>query len=75
MDVGLTAEEILAMVDIIAKSAVILVRTEIDGDILTRNWMEQTNYYLNMIAYIIQKIWFILYEQFKPEKNLKLRTK
>ena len=56
MDAGLTAEEMLAVVDIIAKSAVILVRTEIDGDILTRNWMEQTNYYLNMIAYIIQKM-------------------
>ena len=54
MDVGFTAEEMLAVVDIIAKSAVILVKTEIDGDILTRNWMEQTNYYLNMIAYIIQ---------------------
>ena len=54
MDAGLTGVEMLAVIDIIAKSAVILVRTEIDGDILTRNWMEQTNYYLNMIAYIIQ---------------------
>ena len=60
MDAGLTAEEMLAMVGIMAKisveSAMILIRTEIDGDYLTRNWMEQTNYYLNIIAYIIQNI-------------------
>ena len=56
MGAGLTAEETLALADIIAASAVIFVRTEIDEDILTRNWMEQTNYYLNIIAYMIQKI-------------------
>ena len=22
-----------------------------------RNWMEQTNYYLNVLAYIFQKLW------------------
>ena len=36
MDSELTAEETLAMVEIIAASAVILVKTEIDGDIFTR---------------------------------------
>ena len=57
---ALTAEDTLAMVDLIAQSTVILVKTEIDGDILTRNWMEQTNYYLNMFAYVMQKMWLIL---------------
>ena len=52
----LTAEDTLAMVDLIAQSAVILVKTEIDGDFLTRNWMEQTNYYLNIFAFLIQKL-------------------
>ena len=56
MNADLTAEETLAMVDIIAASAVIYVTTEIDEDPFTRNWMEQTNYYLNVISYIMQKI-------------------
>ena len=55
MGAELTAEETITLAEIIAASGVIFVRTEIDEDILTRNWMEQTNYYLNIIAYI-QKI-------------------
>ena len=51
-DAGFTAEEMLAMIGIYMESAAILIRTEMDEDILTRNWMEQTNYYLNIIAYI-----------------------
>lgn len=56
MNADLTAEETLAMADMIATAAVMAVATEIDGDPFTRNWMEQTNYYLNIISYIMQKI-------------------
>ena len=52
----LTAEETSAWVDLIAASAVVWVQTEIDEDILTRNRMELTNYYLNVMAYIMQKL-------------------
>ena len=56
MNADLTAEETSLMADMIAAAAVMAAATEIDGDPFTRNWMEQTNYYLNMIAYIIQKM-------------------
>ena len=52
----LTAEETLVMAEIIAASAVLYITTEIDEDPFTRNWMEQTNFYLNVISYVMQKI-------------------
>jgi len=56
MNADLTAEETSLMADMIAAAAVMAAATEIDGDPFTRNWMEQTNLYLNVISYFMQKI-------------------
>ena len=50
-------KDMMDIIDMLAESAKILIRTENDGNPLTRNFMEQTNYYLNAIAVIIKQLW------------------
>lgn len=49
-------KDMMDIIDMLAESAKILIRTENDGNPLTRNFMEQTNYYLNAIAVIIKQL-------------------